>query len=489
MQFFRKITQIMLLLGASVLPNDKAKIGYFETCLEYGSPANKWFDGLTIPDELIQNLKSWKLSTDTLGQKVESGGKQVYSHVDWANGLVSRADDAGDKGHMLLSEVYGALPGPVCYKPRGTYKELAAAVREIAIPDLLDELRRFCKDEETARLAREPPISPTKALRTALNATHIHQPAPPRPYPQAQRGNYGGNPFMAPGGSRGGLYFARGGPPRPAGTGRGGGAPGRPSLRGRLIADRYRDLKANSSPPVPDTDEGRAAYRTQVSAWMRTNSGFEPDEQHPYPLSPGTSAAGTNECFRCGKGGHRSVVCQAPPMPGLEQRWRSIATYITREWTAAERAQVIEPRPVMTDAILATSQTLAIPKLRDDGSNWADYEPRTKRAMGAKGLLAHLEGRARQPTPLVLISGVYSIDGISPATEEQIEAKEKKIADYEQRENMAQHLILSSTSSRLSNTLLKLTTAQAMWEEVKRDATTVSKLTQVDILNQLQNMR
>ncbi|KII84709.1 hypothetical protein PLICRDRAFT_179055 [Plicaturopsis crispa FD-325 SS-3] len=131
---------------------------------------------------------------------------------------------------------------------------------------------------------------------------------------------------MAPGGSRGGLYFARGGPPRPAGTGRGGGAPGRPSLRGRLIADRYRDLKANSSPPVPDTDEGRAAYRTQVSAWMRTNSGFEPDEQHPYPLSPGTSAAGTNECFRCGKGGHRSVVCQAPPMPGLEQRWRSIAT-------------------------------------------------------------------------------------------------------------------------------------------------------------------
>jgi hypothetical protein len=29
---------------------------------------------------------------------------------------------------------------------------------------------------------------------------------------------------------------------------------------------------------------------------------------------------------------------------------------------------------------------LAIPKLRDDGSNWADYAPRIQKAMGAKGL-------------------------------------------------------------------------------------------------------
>jgi hypothetical protein len=35
-------------------------------------------------------------------------------------------------------------------------------------------------------------------------------------------------------------------------------------------------------------------------------------------------------------------------------------------------------------AITLNSQSsFVIPKLRDDGSNWADYEPRAKNAMGA----------------------------------------------------------------------------------------------------------
>jgi hypothetical protein len=37
----------------------------------------------------------------------------------------------------------------------------------------------------------------------------------------------------------------------------------------------------------------------------------------------------------------------------------------------------------------------AIPKLRDDGSNWVDYEPRTKIALGSKGLIKHVEGTTR----------------------------------------------------------------------------------------------
>ena len=50
--------------------------------------------------------------------------------------------------------------------------------------------------------------------------------------------------------------------------------------------------------------------------------------------------------------------------------------------------------------------TLAVPKLRDDGSNWADYEPRIQRALGSKGLWRHVEGTAIAPKPYALVAGV-----------------------------------------------------------------------------------
>ncbi|KAF8805245.1 hypothetical protein BYT27DRAFT_7192977 [Phlegmacium glaucopus] len=52
------------------------------------------------------------------------------------------------------------------------------------------------------------------------------------------------------------------------------------------------------------------------------------------------------------------------------------------------------------------STNLAIPKLRDDGSNWADYEPRIQKAMGSKGLWRHVEGTAIAPKPFAIIGGV-----------------------------------------------------------------------------------
>ena len=69
------------------------------------------------------------------------------------------------------------------------------------------------------------------------------------------------------------------------------------------------------------------------------------------------------------------------------------------------------------------STNLAIPKLRDNGSNWADYAPRIQKAMGSKGLWRHIEGKAVAPAPYVVVNGVPVIsDGKTPATEEQIEA-------------------------------------------------------------------
>ena len=115
---------------------------------------------------------------------------------------------------------------------------------------------------------------------------------------------------------------------------------------------------------------------------------------------------------------------------------------------------------------------MSIPKLRDDGSNWSDYRPRVERALGAKGLWRHVLGTAIAPKPYALLEGVPVIsDGKTPATEDQIESKESKIADFDKREYLAQHIILSTTSTRLGVKIKSLKTAKGMWDVVTADAT------------------
>ena len=79
----------------------------------------------------------------------------------------------------------------------------------------------------------------------------------------------------------------------------------------------------------------------------------------------------------------------------------------------------------------SNSTTLAVPELRDDGSNWADYQLQICKAMGAKGLWRHVEGTATAPIPYVVTGGVAMLpDEKTPAMEEQIETKESKIIEF-----------------------------------------------------------
>ena len=133
--------------------------------------------------------------------------------------------------------------------------------------------------------------------------------------------------------------------------------------------------------------------------------------------------------------------------------------------------------------------SLSVPKLHDDGSNWADYQPRIKRALGSKGLWRHVLGTDIKPTPYTLLAGVPVIaDGKTKATEEQIEAKEAKEAEfteYEKREYLAQHVILSTTSTCLGSKIKDLETAKEMWDAVKNDVTMKSTLYLIDAEDQL----
>ena len=105
----------------------------------------------------------------------------------------------------------------------------------------------------------------------------------------------------------------------------------------------------------------------------------------------------------------------------------------------------------MSSRILSTSNSkpLNVPKLHDDGSNWADYHAQVQVAMEVKGLWKHVEGKATLPKPYAEVNGIAVIsDGKSQAMEEQIEAHECRIDDFAKAASLAKHVILSMTSAR-----------------------------------------
>ena len=134
--------------------------------------------------------------------------------------------------------------------------------------------------------------------------------------------------------------------------------------------------------------------------------------------------------------------------------------------------------------------TLVVLKLHDDGSNWANYEPHIQRVLGSKGLWRHIEGTAIVPKLYALVARVPILaDGTTQATEDQIEAREMKIIDYDKCKYLAQHVILSTTSTHLGNKIKNLKTSHDMWDVVKADAMTKSTLFLLDTEDQLTSMK
>ena len=134
--------------------------------------------------------------------------------------------------------------------------------------------------------------------------------------------------------------------------------------------------------------------------------------------------------------------------------------------------------------------SLSVPKLHDDGSNWADYKPRVERALCVKGLWRHILGTAIAPKPYAVVAGVLVLaDGITQASNDQVELKELKIVDYDKKEYLAQHIILSTTSTWLGIKLKSLKTTKEMWDVVKTDATLKSTLYILDTEDQLSSMK
>src|SRR5204862_8180918 len=117
-----------------------------------------------------------------------------------------------------------------------------------------------------------------------------------------------------------------------------------------------------------------------------------------------------------------------------------------------------------------SNSTISIPKLADNGSNWVDYKNKALIAMGSRGLMRHIKGQAQKPAEYKIESGKAVLeDGKTNATEEQIEARQKRIEDFEVKEYLARHIIINSVSTRLAQIIGDLTSAKEMWDAVTKE--------------------
>jgi hypothetical protein len=65
----------------------------------------------------------------------------------------------------------------------------------------------------------------------------------------------------------------------------------------------------------------------------------------------------------------------------------------------------MSPGPITYDmSNQSTGNIISVPKLRDNGSNWVNYDSKVRSALGAKGVIRHIEGTAIKPSP-------YAMDG------------------------------------------------------------------------------
>jgi hypothetical protein len=145
--------------------------------------------------------------------------------------------------------------------------------------------------------------------------------------------------------------------------------------------------------------------------------------------------------------------------------------------------------PVPVDSFASPSNSnFAVLRLQDDGSSWVDYKIKAQMAMGARGLIRHVDGTAIKPKAFELESGVPVTKPGKLATDEEIDAKERRLDEFEQKEYMAWHIMLSTVSPHLVGMVNGKTSSQ-MWTKIKKDATTKSQLHKVDTRCRLMMMR
>ena len=126
-----------------------------------------------------------------------------------------------------------------------------------------------------------------------------------------------------------------------------------------------------------------------------------------------------------------------------------------------------EPCSAMTTVNFSSSDhtTFLITPIHDDGSNFADYEPKVKVLCGLKGTVKFLEGHVQKTYRISHVNGVYMKAGTidKPVTDKEIKNVEMKMDIYEQNEALCKHILMSSVLPYLCSKIKSLQKPNEMW--------------------------
>ncbi|KAF5366922.1 hypothetical protein D9615_010679 [Tricholomella constricta] len=342
--------------------------------------------------EYEEEILAMQLKEESVGLKETVAGREVYTHIAWADrmgALVARAGHA--TGSTYIGLVRRGLPTLIRDKIVGTpasWTHFLATVRAVDIDQIRDSAAELRKERERQKKVDdrmrmlEAMASPTRAIRAQL----AHTTLAPNATRARQTATTDDNPFLAAGGGQGSLSYAV--TTTNAQGGRAGGGTGaRMSRPPPTEADRAA-LRARIAGMVhhPNTEAGRTAHQAQQRAWIEQHGAeTKVTELTPYPLRPGTLPPNSNECFGCGMAGHIAPRCPLPMERKLNIReadWRAICRSVLRVAFATPNEN---PKPTPTQ-----EQGIAVPETAgEEQGNAKGGQPETAK-----------QPPARQVTPL-----------------------------------------------------------------------------------------
>ncbi|KIM37852.1 hypothetical protein M413DRAFT_76511 [Hebeloma cylindrosporum] len=358
------------------MSTDDIKKQQFPNFLQADSVADEWYEDLSAADRASwatiesafrkrwprkQQVKKTKeeyeeeiagllLNIEDLGKKEKVAGRDVYSHIAWADKMATIVRGAKlEDTTTYIGQVRKKLPKLLREKIGAGHEDWTSflkAVRDVDTDHIREGVAIWREEQadqaaikrRIVQLEKLTTASPTAPLRQQFSMFDIGG-RPPSPTPAPRRAPASSsNQFSMNRNIRDApLPVAQ---PRPAPTL----APRPPPTqaeRTALIAQLQK------YPHHPDTDAGRQAHQAQQADWAKTYGlGTRVSESTPYPLRPGTAPVNSGECFTCGYTGHLgrrdgSTCSGRRALHPNEQAWRVICTRVLKEVRRVVNMQLV----------------------------------------------------------------------------------------------------------------------------------------------------
>jgi hypothetical protein len=323
-----------------------------------------------------ETLMSLKVTEEEVGKIVTDGKRKEYTHVIWADKAEAIWRLLEDHKGLLIHDVRKNLPEgildciPDTKATQEDYKIFLQAVRDISVDKAVRHTKanqRVCSiEEQLSQLTQRPqaPPSPMSNLANRLTETSLYNapnypryterapPTPftppiqvtPVPYVPPQRRETPSRPvtpphqLLTPATSN--NPFLNNTTPRQGTLPQLPYTPSTPSPQYRQESDSQplAYLAQQNSRLYPDDESGHQNYERDMASWENVYGTDKPmsfNRDH-LPLTPGTVALGSQECYGCGLPGHTASGpnCNLPEEARIttrrvrERGWRSYISKI-----------------------------------------------------------------------------------------------------------------------------------------------------------------